>query len=86
VRGEAWRRMASGFGSHHVWVQWGAEMGEKEALRRLLVEASGGKKWEREILERWFGHEEDVVARLRRDWERVKFRKGKWEIVGLGGR
>ncbi len=35
-----------GFGSHHVWLQWGVEMGEKEALRRLPEETSGGEKWE----------------------------------------
>ena len=38
--------MATGFGSHHVWLQWGVEMGEKEALRRLPEETSGGEKWE----------------------------------------
>ncbi|MDB2673345.1 hypothetical protein N9Y81_00175 [Akkermansiaceae bacterium] len=80
VRQEAWRRMATGFGSHHVWMQWGAEMGEKEALRRFLVEAIRGKKWEREMLEEWFGKDEDVVEMLRKKWERVVFRDGKWLV------
>lgn len=83
VRREAWRRMATGFGGHHVWVQWGAEMGEKEALRRLLVEASGGKKWERGVLEEWFGKDGDVVARLRGNWEVVVFEGGDWGEVDV---
>lgn len=84
VRREAWRRMATGFGGHHVWVQWGVEMGEKEALRRMLVEASQGKKWEREMLELWFGKEGDVVEKLRKYWEEVEFREGKWMMTSSG--
>ncbi|MFT7303622.1 MAG: hypothetical protein ACI8UZ_002464, partial [Akkermansiaceae bacterium] len=76
------RRMTTGFGPHHVWVQWGAEMGEKEALRKLLVEASAGKKWEREILEGWFGKDGDVVERLRGRWEAVRFEEGRWMFEG----
>jgi hypothetical protein len=82
VQREAWRRVATGFGSYHVWVQWGAETGEKEALRRLLVEASAGKKWEREILEGWFGKDGDVVERLRGRWEAVRFEEGRWMFEG----
>ena len=80
VRSEAWKRMVTGFGSHHVWAQWGVEMGEKEALRRFLVEAIRGRDWEREKLEEWFGKNEDVVGMLRRNWERVVFREGKWVV------
>ncbi len=80
VRREAWQRAVTGFGNHHVWVQWGVEIGEKEALRRFLVEAIRGKKWEREMLEGWFGKNEDVVEMLRENWERVVFRDGKWVV------
>lgn len=79
VRREAWRRVVTGFGNHHVWVKWGAEMGEKEALKRLLEKAAEGKKWERGVLEEWFG-EEDVVNRLRGNWERVVFEDGEWMV------
>jgi hypothetical protein len=78
VRREAWRRMATGFGSHHVWRQWGVEIGEKEALRQFLAEAESGKEWERTMLEKWFETEGDVVEQLRKNWHRLVFRNGKW--------
>lgn len=80
VRRAAWDRMAAGFGSHRYWAKWGAEIGEKEALRILLIEAHSGKKWEREILEGWFGRENDVVNLLRENWDYVTFEDGLWTI------
>jgi hypothetical protein len=32
------------------------------------------------MLEEWFGKDEDVVEMLRKKWERVVFRDGKWLV------
>ena len=80
VRLTAWNRMAAGFGSHHVWALWGAEMGEKEALRVLLAKANSGHKWELGILNSWFGNKENLVEELRDRWDEVEFVDGKWRL------
>jgi len=83
VRRTAWERMAAGFGSHHVWARWGAELGEKEALRVILVKANSGNKWERGLLEYWFGKRATLIAELRKRWDEVEFVEGKWRFRPL---
>ncbi|YCM42460.1 hypothetical protein V2O64_14205 [Verrucomicrobiaceae bacterium 227] len=80
VRKTAWNRVKFGFGTHHVWVKWGAEIGEKEALRILFMKAHSGSDWEREILESWFGADDDVVEKLRKKWDSVIFAEGQWTL------
>jgi hypothetical protein len=79
VKREGWKRVKFGYSRHHVRVKWGAELGDKEALRQLLVKAMTGHEGEREILREWFGGE-GATERLYEGWDVVAFRDGRWVL------
>ncbi|MFC0016371.1 hypothetical protein [Roseibacillus persicicus] len=79
IKREGWRRTKFGFGGDHVRVLWGAEAGDKEALRRMLVKSLDGKTWEKDILENWFAGQ-GGVTRLEQEWEKVEFSNDRWVI------
>jgi hypothetical protein len=79
LRREAWRRAKFGHADHHLFVKWGAELGDREALRRLLVKALDGHSWERGILGEWFGGDR-TPEQLAGQWERLAFVNGGWRV------
>ena len=83
VKREGWKRAKLGSSPHHVRVKWGAELGDKEALRQMLVKAIDGNAWERDILREWFDRE-DAVERLRDGWDQVTFQDGRWVLDADG--
>ncbi|MBK1834711.1 hypothetical protein [Roseibacillus ishigakijimensis] len=79
LRAEAWQRVKFRYAHEWLPLKWGAEAGDKEALRRLLKGALEEQEWEQKILEEWFPKSE--FSRLSREWSQVSFQSGRW-ILG----